>query len=92
MLSRDGGDKTMSMATADYRRRALELLDEYLAGKASREAVWRWAQGVIVSKEWEGLPCDLQEAIHGIWLLHDSDGSWVPNAEDLRKIRDDLAK
>jgi hypothetical protein len=80
------------MTTVDCRRRALELLDDYLDGKASRESVWQWAQKVIVSKEWGQLPSDLQDAIHGIWLLHDVEGSWVPSTEELRKIRDDLAK
>lgn len=77
----------MSMAIADYKRKALELLDDYLAGKASKEAVWPWAQEVIISEEYDRLPSDLQDAIHGIWLLHDSEGSWVPNAEELREIR-----
>jgi hypothetical protein len=54
------------MATLDYKRRALELVDDYLAGKASRECVWQWAQEVIVSKEWEQLPADVQDAIHGL--------------------------
>ncbi len=79
------------MMAIDYRRKALELLDEYLAGKSSKEAVWQWAQEVIVSKEWGQLPSDLQDAIHGIWLLHDAEGSWVPNTEELQKIRDGLA-
>ncbi len=79
------------MMAIDYRRKALELLDDYLAGKTSREAVWQWAQEVIVSKEWGQLPSDLQDAIHGIWLLHDAEGSWVPNTEELQKIRDGLA-
>jgi hypothetical protein len=80
------------MRAIDYRRKALELLDEYLAGKTSREAVWQWAQEVIISKEWGQAPPDLQDAIHGIWLLHDAEGSWVPNTEELQKIRDALAE
>jgi hypothetical protein len=80
------------MTNGEYKRRALDLLDDYLAGKASREAVWQWAQEIIVSKEWSQLPTDLQDAIHGMWLLHDAQGSWVPNTDELRRIRADLAK
>jgi len=80
------------MTTLDYRRKALELVDGYLAGKATREAVWQWAQEVIVSKEWGQLPLDIQDAIHGLWLLHDTEGSWVPAIEEIRRIRDDLAR
>jgi hypothetical protein len=80
------------MTASDYRRRALELLDDYLAGKATRESVWQWAQEVIISKEWGKLPSDLQDAIHGLWLLHDNEGSWVPNAAEIRRIHDDLAR
>lgn len=80
----------MSLSIVDCRRRVRDLIDDYLAGKASREAVWHWAQEIIVSKEWSQLPSDLQDAIHGIWLLHDTEGSWVPGAEELRRIRDDL--
>jgi hypothetical protein len=79
------------MANIDYRRKAIDLLDGYLAGRASRDAVWQWAQEVIVSKEWGQLPSDLQDAIHGMWLLHDAEGSWVPDTEELRRIRDGLA-
>lgn len=80
------------MTSSDYKRRALVLVDDYLAGKANRESVWLWAQEVMVSKEWGQLPSDVQDAIHGLWLLHDSEGSWVPNTEEIRRIRDDLAK
>lgn len=78
------------MTTHDYKRKAIELVDDYLAGKATREAVWQWAQTVIISKEWEGLPADLRDAIHGLWLLHDSVGSWVPGPDEIRRIREDL--
>ena len=81
----------MSMSIVDYRRKALGLIDGYLAGEASRETVWQWAQEVIVSKEWGQFPSDLQDAIHGMWLLHDAEGSWVPKTEELQRIRDDLA-
>lgn len=80
------------MTTSDYKRKAVELVDDYLAGTATRESVWQWAQEVIVSKEWGQLPTGLQDAIHGLWLLHDSEGSWVPSTEEIRRIRDDLAK
>jgi hypothetical protein len=80
------------MATVDYKLTALRLVDDYLAGKATRESVWRWAQEVIVSKEWWELPLDVQDAIHGIWLLHDSEGTWVPDAAEIRRIRESLAK
>ena len=82
----------INMTTINYRQKALEQLDDYLAGKISRETIWQWAQEIMVSKEWDELPFDLQDAIHGIWLLHDKEGSWVPNVEELRKIRDGLAK
>lgn len=84
----------MTLTTAEYRKQALKLLNEYLAGKTSREVAWRWAEQVMMlkEKEWGQLPTDLQDTIHGIWLLHDAEGSWVPDAEELRKIRDDLAK
>lgn len=80
------------MTTIDYRQKALELLDDYLNGKATRESVWQWAQEVIVSREWGEMPSDLQDAIHGIWLLHDSEGSWIPNTEELQRIRDALGR
>ena len=80
------------MTAGDYKREALELVDNYLAGTATRDSVWQWAQEAIVSREWRQLPSDLQDAIHGMWLLHDSEGSWVTSTEDLRRIRDELAK
>lgn len=80
------------MTTYDYKRRALELVDDYLAGKAARESVWRWAQEIIVSKEWERISPDIQDAIHGLWLLHDTEGSWIPSMEELKRIRDNLAR
>jgi hypothetical protein len=79
------------MTASACKRRALELVDDYLAGTATRESVWQWAQEIIISKEWGQLPSDLQDAIHGLWLLHDDEGSWVPNVEELRRIRDALA-
>jgi len=88
----DNREGHKGMTTEDYKRKALELADDYLAGKASRDSVWRWAQEVIVSEEWDQLPTDIQDAIHGLWLLHDDEGSWVPNADEIRRIRDDLAK
>jgi hypothetical protein len=75
------------MTIVDYKRKALNLLDDYLGGKVSREAVWQWAQEVIVSNEWSQLPSDFQDDIHEIWLLHDAEGSWVPDAKKLREIR-----
>lgn len=80
------------MTASDCRRRALELADDYLAGKATRESVWQWALEVIASKEWEELPSGLQDAINTLWLLHDAEGWWVPDVAELRRIRDDLAK
>jgi hypothetical protein len=69
----------------------LELVDDYLAGKATRESIWQWAQEIIVSKEWEQISPDIQDAIHGLWLLHDTEGSWIPSTEEIRRIRDYLA-
>ena len=80
------------MHIANYRDKALKLIDAYLDGKASRDSVWEWAQEVIVSKEWGHLPTDIQDAIHGLWLLHDNRASWVPSIEEIRRIRNELAK
>ncbi len=79
------------MTTSEYRSKALALLNDYLAGRGSRESVWQWAQEIIASKDWGRLPLDLQDAIHGMWLLHDEEGSWVPDSEALCRIREDLA-
>gem|GEM_PF-4007400 len=43
-------------------------------------------------KRWGQIPIDIQDAIHGMWLLHDGKESWVPSTEELRRIRDELAK
>ena len=80
----------MRMSIDDYKRTVVYLIDGYLGGTFSRETVWQWAQEVVVSEEWDHLPFGLQDAIHGIWLLHDAEGSWVPDTEELRQIRDDL--
>ena len=80
------------MSVCGYARTALQLADDYLAEKVTREAVWQWAEELIFSQEWDRLPKDLRDAIHGLWLLHDSEGSWVPGPTEMRRIREDLAK
>ena len=75
-----------------WKQSALRLIDDYLSGRENRVAVWRWAQEVIISKDWEKLPADIQDAIHGLWLLHDNEGSWVPDKMEIRRIRDQLAQ
>ena len=80
-----------AMTTVDYKRKALELVEDYLAGKASRETVWQWAQEVMMSEDFDELDAYLQDAIHGLWLLHDNEGSWVPDIDELKRIRDQLA-
>gem|GEM_PF-4776082 len=39
----------MNMTIVDYKRKAICLLDDYLAGRTNRESVWQWAQEIIVS-------------------------------------------
>ncbi len=79
------------MDIADYKSKAVALINAYLKGKASRDSVWQWAQEVIASKDWGQLPMDMQDAVHGLWLLHDKDEeSWVPNIEEIRRIGDAL--
>jgi len=80
------------MSNEDYKIKVVSLIDDYLQGKVSREAAWQWAQEVMLSADYKQLPIDLQGAIHGIWVLHDEEGSWVPSNEELRQIRNDLAK
>jgi hypothetical protein len=80
------------MIADEYRKAALALIDDYLAGKASRETVWKWAQEIIMAEEWDTLPADLADAIHGLWLLHDEKGSWVPDMLEIRHIRDELTE
>ena len=78
------------MPAFDYKRTALDLVNAYLAGTASRESVWQWAQKVIVSQELGQLPPDVRDAIHALWLLHDDAEAWVPNEEEKQRIRDNL--
>jgi hypothetical protein len=80
------------MTTDDFKRQAVRLVDGYLNGAESRDAVWRWAEGGMLSKEWDELPMDMQDDIHGLWLLHDKDESWVPDIDEIRRIRNNLAK
>ena len=72
----------------DCKKKVVSLIDGYLQGTVTREAVWQWAKEVMVSDE---LPMDLNNAIHGIWLLHDDDeDDWVPDNDELKQIRDGL--
>ena len=76
----------------EYRQTVVRLVDGYLAGTTTREAVWQWANELIVHGEFDRLPDDLKDAIHGIWLLHDKDEDpWVPDRDELKQIRDSMA-
>ncbi len=79
------------MTAAECKIATLAVVDNYLSGKATQDDVWQWAQRIIVSNDFDDLPFEIQDAIHGLWLLHDKDAAWVPTTDEVRALREQLA-
>ena len=61
----------------------VEMINEFIAGRIDGKAASDWALDIVVSGVFEGLPDDLQEAIHALFDLHDGSAPWVPGREEL---------
>jgi hypothetical protein len=66
-------------------RETLRHIEDLLHGSGKQKDAWKWALEVIKSDIFENLPSVTQEAIHALFLLHDSGKPWVPTQEEFAK-------
>ena len=77
------------------REEALEMLNEYLAGKLSKKIIHQWALNIVISDEFDKLRVKdelLSEVIHALFDLHHEgeEEKFDPTAEELEYYRNCL--
>ncbi len=75
------------------REKVLAVFEGYLKGQISKENVYKWADSIIRSKEFDGLKDKLlSEAIQALWELHHEGNEIIfdPTTEELEYYRDYL--
>ena len=74
----------------DLTQEIIRRIDDYLAGKRTREETWHWAINILTQRTFSAGELLLEEAITALACLHDADDRLDTSGEDLIYFRNCL--